>query len=250
MLLGAVGISADRDGRRVLDDRAHRLARAAARDQLRDRRSRPRRLRRRRDQAGAGLSGARRVHPRQRDEGRRSTAAPRPARARWASSTIAAGKTGTTNDKRDAWFIGFTPQTLTLTWIGFDDNTPTGLSGGDGRRADLDALHAGGDGGPAERRFRAARRRRHGADRRDERRACRSPNCPPRAVVTEAFKAGTQPSDPVSDCTVRRRLPPPRARPVRQSDRARYGRHADRAGNDDDHPSRCRRSRRSRATRR
>jgi penicillin-binding protein 1B len=44
---------------------------------------------------------------------------------------IAAGKTGTTNDKRDAWFIGFTPQTLTLTWVGFDDNDPTGLSGSD-----------------------------------------------------------------------------------------------------------------------
>lgn len=44
---------------------------------------------------------------------------------------VAAGKTGTTNDKRDAWFIGFTPQTLTLTWVGFDDNTPTGLAGGD-----------------------------------------------------------------------------------------------------------------------
>jgi penicillin-binding protein 1B len=41
----------------------------------------------------------------------------------------AAGKTGTTNDKRDAWFIGFTPQTLALTWVGFDDNQPTGLSG-------------------------------------------------------------------------------------------------------------------------
>ncbi len=44
---------------------------------------------------------------------------------------IAAGKTGTTNDKRDAWFIGFTPHTLTLTWVGFDDNDPMGLSGSD-----------------------------------------------------------------------------------------------------------------------
>jgi penicillin-binding protein 1B len=44
---------------------------------------------------------------------------------------VAAGKTGTTNDKRDAWFIGFTPQTLALTWVGFDDNDPTGLSGSD-----------------------------------------------------------------------------------------------------------------------
>jgi len=44
----------------------------------------------------------------------------------------AAGKTGTTNDARDAWFIGFTPQTLALTWIGFDDNAVVGLSGGQG----------------------------------------------------------------------------------------------------------------------
>jgi penicillin-binding protein 1B len=44
---------------------------------------------------------------------------------------IAAGKTGTTNDKRDSWFIGYTPRTLALTWIGFDDNKPTGLSGSD-----------------------------------------------------------------------------------------------------------------------
>src|SRR5437588_2866323 len=45
---------------------------------------------------------------------------------------VAAGKTGTTNDKRDAWFIGFTPKALTLTWLGFDGNAPTGLSGGTG----------------------------------------------------------------------------------------------------------------------
>ena len=41
----------------------------------------------------------------------------------------AAGKTGTTNDLRDAWFVGFTPDLLCVVWIGFDDNTPTGLSG-------------------------------------------------------------------------------------------------------------------------
>ncbi len=41
----------------------------------------------------------------------------------------AAGKTGTTNDLRDAWFVGFTPELLTVVWVGFDDNTPVGLSG-------------------------------------------------------------------------------------------------------------------------
>ncbi len=41
----------------------------------------------------------------------------------------AAGKTGTTNDLRDAWFVGFTPELLTVVWVGFDENTPVGLSG-------------------------------------------------------------------------------------------------------------------------
>ncbi len=41
----------------------------------------------------------------------------------------AAGKTGTTNDYRDAWFAGFTPGLLAVVWVGFDDNTPVGLSG-------------------------------------------------------------------------------------------------------------------------
>ncbi|MDX9745532.1 MAG: PBP1A family penicillin-binding protein [Syntrophales bacterium] len=31
-----------------------------------------------------------------------------------------AGKTGTTNDNRDAWFIGFTPSLVTGVWVGFD----------------------------------------------------------------------------------------------------------------------------------
>ena len=41
----------------------------------------------------------------------------------------AAGKSGTTNDQRDAWFVGFTPEILTVVWVGFDDNTPIGLTG-------------------------------------------------------------------------------------------------------------------------
>lgn len=40
-----------------------------------------------------------------------------------------AGKSGTTNDLRDAWFVGFTPDLLTVVWVGFDDNTPLGMSG-------------------------------------------------------------------------------------------------------------------------
>jgi penicillin-binding protein 1B len=44
----------------------------------------------------------------------------------------AAGKTGTTSDTKDAWYVGFTPHTLTVTWAGYDDNTPSGLTGASG----------------------------------------------------------------------------------------------------------------------
>ena len=42
-----------------------------------------------------------------------------------------AGKTGTTNDYRDAWFVGFTPDLLAVVWVGFDEKRPLNLSGGD-----------------------------------------------------------------------------------------------------------------------
>jgi penicillin-binding protein 1B len=42
-----------------------------------------------------------------------------------------AGKTGTTNSYRDAWFIGYVPDLLTAVWVGFDDGTPLRISSGE-----------------------------------------------------------------------------------------------------------------------
>ena len=42
---------------------------------------------------------------------------------------ILAGKTGTTNDYRDCWFIGFSPRFLAAVWVGYDDNRPVRLTG-------------------------------------------------------------------------------------------------------------------------
>lgn len=42
-----------------------------------------------------------------------------------------AGKTGTTSNYRDAWFIGYAPDLLTAVWVGFDDGTPLRMSSGE-----------------------------------------------------------------------------------------------------------------------
>ncbi|MBV2089871.1 MAG: penicillin-binding protein 1A [Candidatus Thiodiazotropha sp. (ex Ctena orbiculata)] len=46
-----------------------------------------------------------------------------------------AGKTGTTNDQKDAWFNGFNHYLVTTTWIGFDDVSPLGRGEVGGRAA-------------------------------------------------------------------------------------------------------------------
>ena len=44
----------------------------------------------------------------------------------------AAGKTGTSQDFRDAWFIGYTAHLVTAVWLGNDDNSPTKHASGGG----------------------------------------------------------------------------------------------------------------------
>jgi len=53
----------------------------------------------------------------------------RAARA-WGLKGTYAGKTGTTSDTKDAWFAGFNGRLLTVVWVGYDDNTVMGLTGG------------------------------------------------------------------------------------------------------------------------
>ena len=108
---------------------------------------------------------------------------------------IAAGKTGTTNDKRDAWFIGFTPRTLTLTWVGFDDNSPIGLSGGEGAvpiwtRFMLSQTAAQPNidfASPQGIAFSEVDETSGGMS---------TPMCPKNVVINMAFKDGTQPMNP------------------------------------------------------
>lgn len=42
----------------------------------------------------------------------------------------AAGKTGTTDEYRDAWFVGYTPKICCAVWVGYDDGRSVGLPGG------------------------------------------------------------------------------------------------------------------------
>jgi len=56
-------------------------------------------------------------------------------RAKALGRTDIAGKTGTTNDQKDAWFSGFNDQVVTTAWVGFDNQKPLGGRETGGRAA-------------------------------------------------------------------------------------------------------------------
>ena len=47
----------------------------------------------------------------------------------WGLQDVTAGKTGTTDGLRDAWFVGYTPDLVVGVWVGVDDGTSLGLTG-------------------------------------------------------------------------------------------------------------------------
>lgn len=56
-------------------------------------------------------------------------------RALQLNRTDLAGKTGTSNEQRDAWFNGFNPYLVTIAWVGFDSSKPLGFGETGGRAA-------------------------------------------------------------------------------------------------------------------
>jgi penicillin-binding protein 1B len=105
----------------------------------------------------------------------------------------AAGKTGTTNDLRDAWFAGFTPDLLCVVWVGFDDNTPVGLSGARAALPIWVQFMKGALAGVKSKPFTVPSENVVFIDIDKDNGMLATPHCP--RVVSEAFIAGTEPME-------------------------------------------------------
>ena len=104
----------------------------------------------------------------------------------------AAGKTGTTNDLRDAWFVGFTPELLAVVWVGLDDNRPLGLSGTQAALPIWTQFMSRALTGHREQRFDEPEGIVWSEIDRDTGKIA-APTCP--RVISEAFLSGTEPAE-------------------------------------------------------
>ena len=107
-------------------------------------------------------------------------------------SLDAAGKTGTTNDLRDAWFVGFTPELLTVVWVGFDNNQPVALTGTQAALPIWTAFMKAATAGRPSVPFEVPDGITFAEIDRDTGKLA-LPNCP--RTFTESFLAGTEPRD-------------------------------------------------------
>ena len=107
-----------------------------------------------------------------------------------------AGKTGTTNDARDSWFAGFTPQILAVVWVGFDDNSKVGLTGSSGALPVWTEFAKCAHQGSSVMEFEIPK---GVVFKKIESKTglLNHPDCPQEAVVTEVFVEGTE---PVTSC--------------------------------------------------
>ena len=137
---------------------------------------------------------SRHQHDAQRDQRRHR----RRRRAPTASRSMPPASPGTTNDLRDGWFVGFTPELLTVVWVGFDDNQPLGLSGTQAALPDLDDLHEPRAGRTPRSALRRPHRDRLRRDRSRHRPAGRAAVPAP---VQGSFLSGTEPT---TTCDVHR----------------------------------------------
>ncbi|HTM02693.1 MAG TPA: PBP1A family penicillin-binding protein [Vicinamibacterales bacterium] len=115
------------------------------------------------------------------------------AGARAAGFTLdAAGKSGTTNDLRDAWFVGFTPELLTVTWVGYDDNQPLRLTGSAAALPIWTQFMKRVLAGHGNRQFEAPEGITFVEIDKDTGKLA-TPNCP--HVMTESFLSGSEPNE-------------------------------------------------------
>src|SRR5439155_10175838 len=105
----------------------------------------------------------------------------------------AAGKTGSTNDLRDAWFAGYTPELLCVVWVGYDDNSPINLSGAKAALPIWVDFMKGALAGAEERQFAPPPSNVVSVQIDAETGLLATPSCP--ATYSESFIAGTEPQE-------------------------------------------------------